>query len=197
MYFGGQGDLRGYDYLQFVGQNVLYANAELRFPIIEAALTPIGVVGGIRGVFYGGIGAAWFSNQQAANPCSGETSGFRFMNSNTTNCQIVTGVKTDNLGNVVLSTDKTTGLQTPVLTYSNKTISGFRLQDGRASYGVGLETFILGFPLHFDWSWRTLFNKDWEDAVFSCVDTTTAGQCISGANDFRKPRFAVWIGYDF
>ena len=47
------------------------------------------------------------------------------------------------------------------------TISGFRLVDGRASYGVGLETFALGFPIHFDWSWRTLFNKDWEDDVFA------------------------------
>ena len=42
----------GYDYLQFVGQNVFFGNAELRFPIIEAALTPIGVIGGIRGVFF-------------------------------------------------------------------------------------------------------------------------------------------------
>ena len=35
-----------------------------------------------------------------------------------------------------------------------------KLVDGRASYGIGLETFALGFPIHFDWSWRTLFNKD-------------------------------------
>ena len=48
-----------------------------------------------------------------------------------------------------------------------QTISGFRLVDGRASYGVGLQTFALGFPIHFDWSWRTLFNKQWEDAVFA------------------------------
>ena len=104
MYFGGNGDLRGYDYLQFVGQNVVYANAELRFPIIEAALTPIGVVGGVRGVFYAGIGGAWFSNQQSANPCSGETQGFRFINSNTTNCQVVTGVKTDAIGTIIYRT---------------------------------------------------------------------------------------------
>ena len=32
--------------------------------------------------------------------------------------------------------------------------------DARASYGIGLQTFALGFPIHFDWSWRTLFNKD-------------------------------------
>ena len=65
----------------------------------------------------------------------------------------------------------------------------FRLRDGRASYGLGLETFALGFPIHFDWSWRTLFNKDWEDVLFS---GTTGGGAA-----WRKPRFAVWIGYDF
>ncbi len=40
LYFGGNSEMRGYDYLQFVGQNAVFANAELRFPIIEAALTP-------------------------------------------------------------------------------------------------------------------------------------------------------------
>src|SRR5262249_22682812 len=114
-----------------------------------------------------------------------------------TTCQVVTGVKTDNLGQIVYNTDPVTKLQSPVLTYATKQISGFRLQDSRASYGVGLETFILGFPLHFDWSWRTLFNKDWEDVVFSCATTTATYQCVSGADDFRKPRFQVWIGYDF
>ena len=58
--------MRGYDYLQFVGQNVVFANAELRFPIIEAALTPIGVIGGIRGVFFANIGGGWFNDQPSA-----------------------------------------------------------------------------------------------------------------------------------
>src|SRR5205814_6844639 len=100
-------------------------------------------------------------------------------------CRPVTGVVTNALGQAIL--DPTTNL--PTLTYGpTRTISGFRLKDGRASYGVGLETFALGFPIHFDWSWRTLFNKDWEDVVF-------AGD--GGSAAFRKPRFAVWIGYDF
>jgi Tol biopolymer transport system component len=197
MYFGGNADLRGYDYYQFLGQNVLYANAELRFPIIEAALTPIGVVGGVRGVFFAGIGGAWFSNQQQANPCNGVSNGFRFFNNNSALCQVTTGVKVDALGQPVFNTDPTTGLQSPALIYGTKQVSGFRLQDSRASYGLGLETFMLGFPIHFDWSWRTLFNKDWEDIVFACTSTAANGSCISGADDFRKPRFAVWIGYDF
>ena len=77
-YFGGNSELRGYDYLQFAGQNIVFANAELRFPLIEAALTPIGVIGGVRGVFFAGIGGAWFSNSPSANPCTGETTGFKF-----------------------------------------------------------------------------------------------------------------------
>ena len=63
MYFGGNSEMRGYDYLQFIGQNVAFANAELRFPIIEAALTPIGVIGGVRGVFFANIGGGWFNGQ--------------------------------------------------------------------------------------------------------------------------------------
>ena len=57
-------------------------------------------------------------------------------------------------------------------------------------YGIGLETFALGFPIHFDWSWRTLFNRDWED-----VALTRSGW--AAASEFRKPKFTVWIGYDF
>jgi len=196
-YFGGNSELRGYDYLEFAGQNIIFANAELRFPLIEAALTPIGVIGGIRGVFFAGIGGAWFSNQSTPNPCTGESNSFKFAVSNSTSCQVPTGYRIEN-GQLVVHTDPATGQQTPILNYAAQPVSGFRLQDGRASYGLGLETFALGFPIHFDWSWRTLFNEGWENVVYGCtsVDNRT-GQCISSASDWRKPRFAVWIGYDF
>jgi WD40 repeat protein len=196
-YFGGNGDLRGYDYLEFAGSNMVYANAELRFPLIEAALTPIGVIGGIRGVFFAGIGAAWFGNQPSSNPCSGESGSFKFAINNTTTCQVPTGYQIGADGNVVAPVDPATGVQTPILNYARQNVSGFRLQDGRASYGIGLETFALGFPIHFDWSWRTLLNRGWEDVVFACTSLDARNQCVSSANDWRKPRFAVWIGYDF
>ena len=73
-------------------------------------------------------------------------------------------------------------------TLGSRTVSGFRLVNGRASYGIGLETFALGFPIHFDWSYRTMFNKPWEDIVY-------VGQ--GGSEEFRKVVFAVWMGYDF
>ena len=64
-------------------------------------------------------------------------------------------------------------------------ITGFRLADARASYGIGLETFALGFPVHFDWSYRTLFNKAWEDYNYG------------SSSEFRKARFTAWIGTTF
>jgi outer membrane protein assembly factor BamA len=183
IYFGGNSELRGYDYLEFAGQNTVFANAELRFPLIEAALTPIGVIGGIRGVFFAGIGGAWFDHQPSADPCTG--GGYTFMTRGPETCRPITGFQVDPKTNFVARDER--GL--PILIYGpEQTISGFRLKDGRASYGIGLETFALGFPIHFDWSWRTLFNKQWEDVLF-------AGD--GGSSKWRRPRFAVWIGYDF
>jgi outer membrane protein assembly factor BamA len=183
IYFGGNSEMRGYDYLQFAGHNVVFANAELRFPLIEAALTPIGVIGGIRGVFFFNVGAGSFRNQAGGDPCVASSS-FKFATSKAEVCRPVTGVQTDAAGNYLVDKDNN-----PILTYGPaRTISGFRLQDGRASYGIGLETFALGFPIHFDWSWRTLFNKSWEDVLF--IND-------GGSAKFRQPRFALWIGYDF
>ncbi len=192
-YFGGNYDLRGYDYLEFAGQNAMVANAELRFPLIEAALTPIGVIGGIRGVFFAGIGGAWFNNQPSADTgCSG-TGSYKFATSNTETCRIATGYQVNATGTAYVLDPN----GNPVLTYGPpQTINGFRLKDGRASYGVGLETFALGFPIHFDWSWRTTFNKGWEDVLYAGQNgCSITGQGCSDA--WRKPRFAVWIGYDF
>jgi len=165
-YFGGNADLHGYDYLQFAGQNADYGNVQLRFPLIEAMATPIGVLGGIRGMFFFDIGGAWWDN-----------SGYKFWTtaSQTYTPQIGTDI------------DPGTGLGIPV--YGEPVgITGFRLVDGRASYGLGFETSALGFPVHFDWAWRTLFNKNWEDLLFAASGGSTA---------FRKARFQFWIGYDF
>lgn len=169
-YYGGNSELRGYDYLEFAGNQGFFANAELRFPLIEAMLTPIGVLGGVRGVFFAGLGASTFRN--TGQPFTVWTS----------DSETVTPVVDYDCSRFI-----TTGICDPVLG-DPKTISGFRLVDGRASYGVGLQTFLLGFPVHFDWSWKTLFNKDWEDALFAFE---------GGSGSFRKPKFAVWIGFDY
>jgi WD40 repeat protein len=172
MYFGGNSELRGYEYLEFLGHNAFFANAELRFPLIEAMLTPVGVLGGLRGVFFFNVGGASFNNQS-----------FRFGATGTEpynpiiNYQVI-----DFFGSLA-----------PV--YGDTVqIDGFRLVDGRASYGIGLESFLLGFPMHFDWSWKTLLNRQWEDALFAFQGNING---VSGSEWFRKVKFSFWIGYDF
>ncbi len=123
VYFGGNSEMRGYDYLQFVGQNVGFANAELRFPIIEAALTPIGVVGGVRGVFFANIGAGWFDH-----------SGFQFATNNDSTYRPIIGYERDALGQPIVGDD---GISLIPDLRTAQTVSGFRLVDGRASYGIG------------------------------------------------------------
>ncbi len=165
-YFGGNGEMRGYEYLEFIGHNAGHFNAELRFPLIEAMLTPIGVLGGIRGTFFFNLGGAGLNGQP-----------FKLFSNTDEEFTPIIGFRQDPL---TLNVEAVQG--------STTAVSGFRLVNGRASYGLGLETFVIGFPVHFDWSWRTLFNKDWEDLVYA-----TQG----GSANFRRPRFDFWIGYDF
>jgi hypothetical protein len=157
-FFGGNSEMRGYDYRSFLGHKAFYTNAELRFPLIHAMATPIGILGGIRGVFFFNLGGAALENQS-----------FKVWDSK----------------------DETVPAETTaggIITRPAQRIEGFRLVDSYASYGIGLETFALGFPVHFDWSYRTLFNKGWEDYKFAGA---------GGSAAFRKARFTAWIGYDF
>ena len=173
LYYGGNSELRGYQYLEFIGNKAFFADAELRFPLIEAALTPIGVVGGLRAVAFANFGGSQFAGNK-----------LQLYDRSPVTVQPVTGY----------SQDFFTGQITPVYG-PTQTISGLRLVDGRASYGLGLETFALGFPIHFDWSWRTLLNKSWEDYVYS-YSALLDGES-SGSRWLRRPKFSIWIGYDF
>ena len=126
-----------------------------RFPLIDAMATPIGILGGVRGVFFANLGGAGLEGLQ-----------FKVWDNNT--------FVTDPIRN-----------EAGIIIRPGQRIEGFRLHDSRASYGIGLETFALGFPLHFDWSYRTLFNKDWENHLFGSSEL------------WRRGEFSVWMGYDF
>ena len=155
-FFGGNSEMRGYEYREFLGHKGFYLNAELRFPLIHAMATPIGILGGIRGVFFANMGGAGLEGLT-----------FKVWDNNTF---ITEPIRDPNTGVIIRPPQR---------------IDGFRLHDARASYGIGLETFALGFPIHFDWSYRTLFNREWEDYVYG------------SSNAFRNVRFTAWIGYDF
>jgi len=173
IYYGGNSELRGYEYLEFLGNKGFFLNGELRFPLIEAALTPLGVIGGVRGIAFAGLGA----NGYAGIP----------MQVYTKDPIIVTPLLGFEPNFTTLTYDPVFG--------PPKAIGGLKLVDGRASYGVGLETFALGFPIHFDWSWRTMLNKEYEDYLFAYQAIQNGD--VSGSKWFRKPQFSVWIGYDF
>jgi outer membrane protein assembly factor BamA len=136
--FGGNMELRGYNYLSFVGSNGFFANAELRIPLIDVMLTPLGLMGPVRGTVFGGMGGAHYPDEP-----------FKFWT-------------------------KEPGVSFVNDPLFGQPVEGRRLVDGRGSFGVGIEAFMLGLPMHFDWSWLT---------------------------DLRvrssSPRFQFWIGYDF
>jgi outer membrane protein assembly factor BamA len=62
LYFGGNSEMRGYEYLQFLGHKAFFADVELRYPLVEAMLTPFGVLGGLRGVLFFNLGGSGFNN---------------------------------------------------------------------------------------------------------------------------------------
>jgi WD40 repeat protein len=165
MFFGGNSEMRGYDYLSFLGHKAGFVNAELRFPLIEAMLTPLGVMGGLRGTVFGNIGAAGFEGRP-----------MKLWTSKAEDVPVVVDAFFDPIQQAFV----------PIIGVAS--LDGFRLVDARASYGIGLQTFALGFPMHFDWSWRTLFNRQWEELLFFR---------FGGSEAFRKPKFSFWIGYDF
>ena len=173
LYSGGNSELRGYQYLEFIGNKAFFADAELRFPLIEAALTPLGVIGGLRAVAFADFGASQFAG---------------------TKLQVSSRAPITVQPIVNYTQDFFTGAVTPVFG-PTQTITGLRLLDGRASYGLGLETFALGFPIHFDWAWRTQLNKGWEDYVYAYQATVDG--VSSGSKWLRRPKFSIWIGYDF
>ena len=174
MYFGGNSEMRGYDYLQFLGHKAFFGNVELRYPLIDAMLTPVGVLGGLRGVLFFNVGGGGFNGQN-----------FNVMDRNALFINPI-------LGYQVILNQVVPVFGPPVL------VDGFRLVDSQASYGIGLQTHVLGFPLHFDWSWKTKFNRLYEDVLFAYNALSIDPSGFSSGSDlFRKVKFSFWIGYDF
>jgi outer membrane protein assembly factor BamA len=61
---GGNNTFRAADFRRLVGNHYFLFNAEFRFPIIHAALTPIGIVGPVRGVFFFDAGGIWYEGEK-------------------------------------------------------------------------------------------------------------------------------------
>ena len=62
-YFGGLNTLRGYDFRTFVGDRAMYANFELRFPLVDLLATPVFDLRQVRGTLFLDIGGAYFKGE--------------------------------------------------------------------------------------------------------------------------------------
>ncbi len=60
---GGDNTIRSAGWRELVGNRGFLFNAELRVPLVTAALTPIGIVGPLRGTFFFDLGGYWFKDQ--------------------------------------------------------------------------------------------------------------------------------------
>ncbi len=61
-FLGGLDTIRGVDFRSIVGDRAYFANAELRFPLIDVLNTPVLGFRGIRGNIFFDTGGAWFHN---------------------------------------------------------------------------------------------------------------------------------------
>jgi hypothetical protein len=114
-----------------------FTNVELRFPLIEAMLTPVGVLGGLRSVLFFNVGAGGFNGQP-----------FTVATWKDTTYQPLLGYSSDIVGNL-----------TPVFG-PPLPVSGFRLVDGRGS-AASVWRVHCWASMHST-SLETLFNRGWE-----------------------------------
>lgn len=61
---GGNNTFRAADFRRLVGNHYFLFNAEFRFPLVHAALTPIGIIGPIRGLFFFDAGGIWYQGEK-------------------------------------------------------------------------------------------------------------------------------------
>ena len=126
---GGLNDLRGYEYRDFYGSNVVQGNVELRFPLVDEVRFPIGPLRNIRGFFFLDAGTAWLPDDQFYDPDL----------------------------NAVRAQPDPTGTFFTTIPFDFWDNENNRPQDLRASYGVGFQFFFLG-GLQFNWAWAKRFS---------------------------------------
>ncbi|MCP4217146.1 MAG: BamA/TamA family outer membrane protein [bacterium] len=61
---GGNNTFRSEEFRRLTGTNMFLFNAEFRFPLVHAALTPIGIVGPVRATLFFDVGGIWYKGQK-------------------------------------------------------------------------------------------------------------------------------------
>ena len=124
---GGLNNLRGWEFRELYGSNVVNMNLELRFPFVDELRFPIGPFRNIRGFFFLDSGTAWLSDDQFYDP---DLRAVRVEPTGFGSARIIGFDWFDNEND--------------------------RLKDLRASYGMGFQFLFIG-GLQFNWSWAKRF----------------------------------------
>ena len=129
--FGGINQLRGFEYREFFGSRIAWSNLELRFPLLEALPFTFGNLGPVRGFLFLDVGGASLNDDLFYDPnYNGNFGGIRI--------------------------DPATQQAVPFSFWDSE---NNRLQDGRASYGFGLQAFILGLQMNWSWARRMEYTQ--------------------------------------
>jgi hypothetical protein len=147
---GGLNYLRGYDFREFYGNRVAFANVEFRFPLVDAIAFPIGILRDIRGFAFLDVGAAWFQGDLFTHP--------QMTPYLTVASAPLSFYAQDANGNVIPRT------------FEFWDSKNDKLGDGRAAYGFGFNVFLGPFQL----TW--VYAHQLDNTVEVC-DTPIGGVC--------------------
>ena len=68
---GGINQLRGYEYREFLGSNLLWSNLEFRFPLVDVLAFPVLAIQEIRGMLFLDLGTAYLDDDLFIEPGTG------------------------------------------------------------------------------------------------------------------------------
>ena len=179
--FGGLNYLRGYDYREFYGSRVAYANIEFRFPLVDALVFPIGILRDVRGFAFFDIGTAWFQNDDFSHQDLG------YYLTPAADGQILPQfIIVDQDGNAVRRK------------FSFWDSENDELGDGRAAYGFGFNVFL--GPFQLTWSYAHQIENTIEVCDISGDGTCELSTDLKRIEDpFRKDgsigQFYIAIDY--
>lgn len=184
---GGYNDLRGYEFREFFGNRAAFTNLELRFPLIDELRFPIGSFHDIRGTIFLDIGSAYFNDGS-----------FYSQNLNTFR---TFGVFTDRNGDGEVDTFRTTDF----IHFKAWDSENDRLQDLRASWGVGFNFFFGGLEWHWDFAHQFPYT-DFEQVCVNSADKKISCSNLTDLAATRLDKIEVsktdirtnfWIGFSF
>jgi len=178
---GGFNQLRGYDFRNFIGNRIAFTNLEFRFPLIDDLRFPFGSMGRLRGTVFLDAGAAWFEDDLWYDPKLGN---YRYR--------------------------ETLDPDTLLKGFEFETFSPFdsdnnRLQDLRASWGLGFSFDLFGMEWHWDFAHlfpytefhqTKLRDPDTGQPVLDAFGTPVWTLEKAEVND-GTVRTNFWIGFSF